>query len=310
MAISLFDAHCDTISCCEKFDWSLRETVGHLDLKRLSAYKKAVQVFAIFHNLAQAPADGMFAEAKRQQVVFAREMERNRDLVVQCRSGAQVRAANADGKVAAMLSCEGSELLNCDPENIEWAKQAGVKSINLTWNHANLIAGSHCAEPDRGLNDLGRAFVRRAQEAGILIDVSHCSDPAFWDLIKITQGAVIASHSVSRAVCPHTRNLTDDMFRAIVDTGGVAGMNFVERFVSQGDPVTLDDWVRHVEHFLSLGGEKHLGLGADLDGTRVLAGGLRGVQDMTLAWDALAQRGYPDELLEDIFYNNFLRVFD
>ena len=310
MAIPLFDAHCDTVSWCEKLGWSLRESEGHLDLKRLSAYEKAAQVFAIFHNLAKAPADGMFAEAKRQQAVFAREMARNGDLTAPCRSAAEIRQANAAGKVAALLSCEGSELLNCDPANIEWAKRVGVKSINLTWNHANLIAGSHCAQPDRGLNDLGRAFVHSAQEAGILIDVSHCSDPAFWDLMQITQKPVIASHSNARAVCAHTRNLTDDMFRAIVETGGVVGLNVYVPFVAEGESAGIDDLVRHVEHFLSLGGEKSLGLGADLDGCSSLAGGLRGVQDMTAIWDALAQRGYPDALLRDVFYYNFLRVFD
>ena len=309
MAIPIFDAHCDTISCCEKFGWSLRETVGHLDLKRLGKYEKAAQLFAMYHDLAKAPEDGMFAEAKRQQAVFAREMERNSDLVVQCRNASEIHAANAAGKIAAMLSCEGSELLNCDPENIEWAKQVGVKAINITWNHANLIAGSHRAQPDRGLNDLGRAFVRRAQEADILMDVSHCSDPAFWDLIKITQKPVIASHSNARAVCGHTRNLTDDMFRAIVETGGVVGLNFYGPFVSEKEPATMDDVVRHVEHFLDLGGEKSLGLGADLDGCSILAGGMHGLEDMPMVWDALAQRGYSNELLENIFYNNFLRIF-
>ena len=130
-SIPYFDGHCDTISLCEKEGRSLRENAGHLDLMRLKAYSGAAQFFAMYHDLADAPADGMFAECRRQQAVFAREMAKNADIVTQCRTAAEVKRANAEGKIAALLSCEGSELLNCDPANLDWAKKVGVKAINL-----------------------------------------------------------------------------------------------------------------------------------------------------------------------------------
>ncbi|MBQ9648759.1 MAG: dipeptidase [Oscillospiraceae bacterium] len=306
--IPYFDGHCDTISCCEKQGWSLRENNGHLDLLRLKAYSKAAQFFAMYHDMANAPADGLFAECKRQQAVFAREIEKNADLVEQCRTAEDVKRVNAAGKIAAILSCEGSELLNCDPDNLDWAREVGIKAINLTWNHANFIAGSHMSEAQRGLNDLGRAFVKKAQSYDILIDVSHCSDPAFWDLMEITEKPVIATHSNARAVCGHTRNLTDDMFKAIVRTGGVAGVNYWIKFVAPVDDPTMDDVIRHIDHFMELGGEKHIALGADLDGCAKLSGGMKGLQDMPMLWEALSKHGYSDALLEDIFYNNLLRV--
>lgn len=308
--IPYFDGHCDTISRCEKLGWSLRKNEGHLDLTRLKAYDRAAQVFAIFHDLAQAPADGMFAECKRQQAVFARELAQNADLAAPCRTAEDARSANAAGKVAAFLSCEGAELLDCDPERLDWAQEHGVKLINLTWNHANALAGSNKSEPERGLNDLGRAFVRSAQERGILLDVSHCSDAAFWDLMDVTEKPVVASHSNARAVCAHARNLSDDMFRAVAQTGGVVGLNFYAGFVSGTEGASMDDLLHHVEHFLALGGEKHLGIGADFDGCDPLCGGMRGAQDVPRLWEALKRRGYGDALLEDLFYNNFLRVFE
>ena len=308
--IPYFDGHCDTVSRCEKLGRPLRENDGHLDLTRLRAYAKAAQFFAIYHDLAQAPADGMFAECKRQQALFARELARSGDIAVQCRTAEDVRRANAEGKIAALLSCEGAELLNCDPDNLDWARDVGVKAINLTWNHANFIAGSHRNVSERGLNALGRAFVRRAQSYGILMDVSHCSDAAFWDLMEITEKPVIATHSNARAVCGHTRNLTDEMFRAVVDSGGVVGVNFWTGFVALSDAPTMDDILRHIDHFMELGGEKHVGLGADLDGCERLSGGMKGVQDLPLLWKALRRHGYDDALLEDIFYNNFLRVLE
>ena len=305
MELPYFDAHCDTISCCRRDGRSLRANGGHLDLERLHAYRKAAQLFAMFYPLSRAPEDGMFAEAKRQQAVFARELSQNADLAVQCRTGAEIAAAHEAGKVAALLSCEGSELLNCDPDHLDWAHDVGVRAVNLTWNHANFLCGSNVSETERGLNELGRAFVRRAQELDILIDVSHCSDAAFWDLIKITRAPVIASHSNARAVCAHPRNLSDDMFRALCETGGVAGINFYTAFLAP-EEAGLDDAVRHIEHFLDLGGEKHIGLGGDWDGCSPV---FSGIEELPLLYRALEARGYDEALLEDLFYNNFLRVF-
>lgn len=306
--ILYFDAHCDTISRCAKLGCGLRENDGHLDLLRLREYRRAAQVFAIFFDSAAAPPEGMFAECRRQQALFARELAQNGDLAVPCRTGAEVVQANDGGKIAALLSCEGGELLDCDPEKLDWAKQAGVVSVNLTWNHANGLSGSHREAPERGLSDRGRAFVRRAGELGIRLDVSHCSDAAFWDLVKLTEQPVIATHSDARAICPHTRNLTDDMFRAIAESGGVVGLNFYTAFVAPSGEPTMDDILRHFDHFLSLGGENHIALGADLDGCSALAGGLRGAEDMPRLWQALYDHGYDLNLLEKIFYRNWLRV--
>ena len=306
--ISYFDAHCDTLSRCEQHGCGLRENDGHLDLLRLKSYRKAAQVFAIFHDGANALPDGLFAECHRQQELFARELAENINLAAPCRTAKEVRRVNAEGKVAALLSCEGGELLDCDPDRLDWAHETGIVSVNITWNHANALAGSHCDAPERGLTDQGRAFVRRAQELGIRIDVSHCSDAAFWDLVEIAEQPIVATHSDARTVCAHTRNLTDDMFRAIAESGGVVGLNFYTAFVAPTDRPTMDDILRHFDHFLALGGEKHLALGADLDGCDKLAGQLTGVQDMPRLWDALREHGYSEPLLDDIFYNNWLRI--
>ena len=309
--IPYFDSHCDTISKCAHKGWELREHVGQLDLMRLKEYKKAVQFFAIFHNLARCPADGMFAECKRQQQTFVSELAKNADLAVQCRTAADIRKANAEGKIAAVLTCEGTELLNCDPANLEWAEQVGIRAINLTWNHPNFISGTNLYETDRGLNDLGKEFVRRTQEKKILIDVSHVSDKGFWDLMDITTRPVLASHSNARAICDHSRNLTDDMFKAIVQTGGMVGVNYWVMFINNTkEGATMDEFIRHIDHFMELGGEKNVGLGSDLDGCAKLPGDMQGVQDVTMLWEALSKHGYSDALLEDIFYNNYLAMLE
>ncbi len=319
--IPYFDAHCDTIHRCAVtapadqpeevrayFDavQSLRRNGGHVDLLRGAALGRYAQFFALYHDPDHAPADGMWAMCRRLHDRFLREMEQNADLVRHCRTADEVRAAAAEGKVAALLSVEAADLLECDPDRVDTAAEWGVRLCNLTWNVPNALSGTNCRESDRGLSHRGRDFVRALEEHHIYADVSHLSDPGFWDLVRTARRPIVASHSNSRALCPHPRNLTDDMFRAIRDSGGVAGINFYRHFV--GPEGSMDELTAHVEHFLELGGEKTLCLGGDLDGCEALAGGMNGVEDVPLLYRALEERGYDEALLEDIFWNNLLRL--
>ena len=187
------DGHCDTLSRCLDTGESLLKTEGQLDLTRLCVYRPAGQIFAIFHDGATTTPEGLFGRARRQSELFRREKERHPAEMEQ-----------------SFLSVEGSELLECSGERLEEAAAWGVRAVNLTWNHANAVSGSHRDDPGRGLSETGRAFVRKAESLGILPDVSHLSDAGFRDLARMTRGPLFASHSNSRAVCGHTRNLTDD----------------------------------------------------------------------------------------------------
>ena len=208
---------------------------------------------------------------------------------------------------AALLSIEGAELLACNPGRVAQAAQWGVRIINPVWNRTNALSGTNLEDPDRGLSAQGRDFIREMEGCGIYADVSHLSDPGFWDLVRMAHRPILASHSNSRAVCPHRRNLTDDMLRAIRNTGGVVGLNLYQSFV--GSDETMDGLVRQIEHMLDIAGEETICIGGDLDGCEKLAGGLRGVEDVPRIWAALAGRGYPRPLLENIFWNNLRRLF-
>ena len=185
--------------------------------------------------------------------------------------------------------------------------QAGFRISTLGWNESNVLTGSN--QTGEGLTDLGREYVRNAQELGILVDVSHISDAGFWDIMKITQAPVVASHSNSRAVCPHARNLTDDMFRAIRDTGGVAGINQFAEFL--GEKPTLDTICDHIFHFLEMDPEcRHIALGGDLDGCDALAQGFEGVQSYPALAQRLLERGLTEEMVMNLYWNNALGVMD
>ena len=324
--IPYFDAHCDTVyRCLETGETSaldygdsreeqcryyatsahLRRNGGHIDLERSRQFSRCAQFFALFHDAAEAPADGLWAQCRRMHDFFLREMVDNADIVCHCRTGREVDEAAAAGKTAALLSIEGADLLDCDVHKVETVAQWGVRLLNPVWNRANVLSGTNAEDPERGLSAKGRDFIRALEEYGIYPDVSHLSDAGFWDLVHIARRPIVASHSNARAVCPHRRNLTDDQFRAIRDSGGVVGLNLYLHFVGQP---TMDVLVAHVEHFLALDGEKTLCLGGDLDGCEALAAGMTGMQDVPKLYEALKARGYSDALLEDIFWNNLRRL--
>ncbi len=288
MKLPYLDAHCDTLSRCLNTGESLLKTSGQCDLTRLAAYEPSGQIFAMFHDSGDVPTEGLFGRVQQMYERFCRE-----------------RTAHPENMRGAMLSVEGGELLECSIQRLEEIRDWGVRSVNLTWNHANALSGSHREDPDRGLSGTGREFVRKAQSMGILMDVSHLSDAGFWDLADMTELPLFASHSNSRTVCGHTRNLTDDQFRAIRDSGGVVGINLFNVFVG-GD--RMEDLLAHFDHFLELEGEKALALGSDWDGDIVGAGGIRGVEEMYLLAEAMARHGYGEKLIRSIFYDNLARL--
>ncbi len=304
MNFPVFDAHCDTAYELYRKGELLGSNSGHISLERMECLPGCAQFFAFW---TADPESGetppslyrhMYDELLRQLALFS-------DRISLCTSAAQAERAWREGRVAAFLSIEGAEALDCDPAQLEAAYQMGIRMITLTWNGKNALAGSHVT--GGGLTDRGRAFVREAQRLGILIDVSHLSDEAFWDLAEITDGSIMASHSNSRAIYPHSRNLTDDQFREIVQTGGCAGLNLYTAFLGEG-AVTAETAADHVLHWFALGGEKTVCLGGDLDGCDRLPEGFSGIDSYPSLANALARRGLDDGAVENLMYNNLMRV--
>lgn len=304
--MDLFDGHCDTILKCYLEGGGLRRQTGHLDLERRRGKGRWAQFFATFGSPEDMPGRSLWEVFLEEYALFRSEMDANADLVSFCRTGAEAEAAFAAGKTAAFLSAEGAELLDCDLDKLRLAHRMGVRIVNITWNHPNALSGTNAEEQDRGLSEQGKAFVKTMGELGMLVDVSHLSDPGFWDVMEITDRPVVATHSNSRAVFPHPRNLTDEQFTAIINTNGVAGLNMYAGFL--GDDPDLDTVVSHLEHFLALGGENNVSMGGDWDGITSMPRGMSGIQDMEKLYEHLLRRNYSEALLEKVFYSNLMRV--
>lgn len=297
MVIPYFDAHCDTLSVLHSrgAEWSLGANAAEVDIDRLSAYSPAAQVFAIW--------GGHYEE---KLALLRRSLARDGRAVL-CRTAEEVRKANAAGKVAALLSVEGAEILGCSIERLREARERdGLAMINLCWNSDNALCGA-AMDSGSGLTDAGRAFVRAAQDVGVAVDLSHASERTFWDVLEIAEKPVIASHSNAAALSSEfPRNLTDEQFTALVKCGGGAGLNLCADFIGLGRDIGA--CCAHIEHFLALGGEKSLFLGTDFDGIAAVPRGLYGVQDMWKLYEALLERGHSEELVQDIFYGDLLRI--
>ncbi|NCB62489.1 MAG: membrane dipeptidase [Clostridia bacterium] len=305
--MDLFDGHCDTIYRAYQMGGGIRKSGGHLDLLRTRKYERYAQFFALFADREELGSGETLHEVMMAQYrIFLYEMEENSDLVSFCRTGKEAESAFQSGKSAAFLSVEGADLLNCDLALLEDAYHMGVRAVNLTWNHPNRLSGTNAEEKDRGLSGHGRAFVEKMQQLGMLIDVSHLSDPGFWDVVAMVKKPVIATHSNARSVFFDTRNLTDEQFTAIIKNNGVAGLNMYAGFL--GKAPGLDTVMDHLEHFLSLGGEKNVALGGDWDGCSELPEGVGGIQDMDKLYERLLSRNYNETLVRGVFFTNMQRV--
>lgn len=304
--IELFDAHCDTILRCYQEGVHLRENSGHIDLNRTRKFGRYAQFFATFGSPEDMPDRSLWEVFQEETALFFRELEENADWVSLCRDGKEAENAFSTGRCAAFLSAEGAELLDCDISKLRRAYEMGVRAVNLTWNHPNALSGTNAEEQDRGLSRQGREFVREMNRLGVVVDVSHLSDPGFWDVMEISTRPVMASHSNSRTVFFDVRNLTDEQFTAIIEKNGVAGLNMYANFL--GENSDLNTVVAHLEHFLSLGGAGNVALGGDWDGCSRLPAGLTGIQDMDRLYELLLRRNYGEDLVRGLFYSNLMRV--
>ena len=311
MRFPVFDLHCDTALALLGEDvnqaGSLASNKGHIDLNRAEKLAGYCQCFACFTTpfMEQWHHITPTLVFEREIATIQREIDKNKNRISIAYSPEDVIANLEKGKMSAILTIDGPAGFGFDPELLESMFLAGFRISTLGWNESNPLTGSN--QTGGGLTGLGKAYVRQAQSLGILVDVSHISDEGFWDIMKITQAPVIASHSNSRALCNHSRNLTDDMFRAIRDSGGVAGINQFADFL--GQKPTLDTVCDHIFHFMELDPEgKHIALGGDLDGCEALAEGFEGVQSYDALADRLIARGLDAATVQNIYWNNALGV--
>jgi membrane dipeptidase len=221
------------------------------------------------------------------------------------------------GRVAAILHLEGAEPLAPDLSDLDEWHARGLRSVGLVWSRANAFAEGvpfrFPSSPDTGpgLTASGRELVRRCNDLGILVDLSHLNEAGFWDVARLSSKPLVATHSNAHALCASTRNLTDAQLDAIGASGGVVGVNFAVSFLREdGGQVAatpLAEIARHVEYIAARIGIDHVAFGSDFDGALVpeALGGIAGLPKLV---DALRASGLDDEAVAKVTHRNWLRV--
>ncbi len=312
------DMHCDTITALYRNNGSLLENDLHVDLNKMRKGECLMQNFAVFTDITKE--DSSFTKAAIDY--YYRQLEENKDLIAATYSYEDIIRNDENGKISAVLTLEEGSVIDNDLDNLNYYYDRGVRMITLTWNYPNGIGfPNFIYEKDRdhdklhtinekdGLTPFGIEYVRRMEELGIIVDVSHLSDAGFYDVLKYATKPFVASHSNARSVCPVARNLSDDMIRKLANKGGVTGLNYCSAFIEDlnEEYTTIEDMVRHIRHIVDVGGIGCIGLGSDFDGigNKLEIVDASGVQKL---YEALKPHFSEDEL-EKIFYKNVLRVY-
>lgn len=218
---------------------------------------------------------------------------------------------------AAILHFEGAEAIDEDLNALEVFYRAGLRSLGIVWSRPTVFAhGVPIAFPSSpdigpGLTDAGKRLVRRCNELGILIDLSHMNEAGFWDVAALSDAPLVATHSNVHALCQISRNLTDKQLDAIKASDGMVGLNFATGFLNEDGSWDadrpLDVMVRHLDYLVERLGETRVGLGSDYDGARV-PDAVGDVSKLPNLIAALQAAGYNDALLHKLTHQNWLRV--
>lgn len=222
-----------------------------------------------------------------------------------------------DDVLAAILHFEGAEPIDPDLKALEVFYQAGLRSLGLVWSRPNAFAEGvpfrfpHTPDTGPGLTEAGRALVKACNQLGILIDLSHLNEAGFWEVAKLSDAPLVATHSNVHAISPSTRNLTDRQLDAIKESDGMVGLNFAVGFLSpEGKPdpaLPLEVMVRHIDYLVERVGIDRVGFGSDFDGATIPAA-IKDVAGLPKLIDALRAAGYGDGDLRKIAHENWVRV--
>jgi membrane dipeptidase len=239
----------------------------------------------------------------------------------------ELRKENKKGKYALMLSMEGAEPIQNSLRLLNVYYDLGVRMMTLTHSRRNDVGtGSYTSvgadEREGGISDFGEKVIRRMEELGMAIDISHLNDEGFWDVIEITDGPVVASHSNARALCDNPRNLTDEQLKAIAEKDGVVGLaSGVDNFVKP-ENADLEDFLEHLDYMVGLIGVEHVGFGFDYweyleeyfpGASEDWGRGIKGMSDSSevdILIRELKERGYSEKDIEKMMRENFLTALE
>lgn len=310
------DMHCDTITTLydrmqKGSSETLRNNFIQIDFEKLGKSAYLLQNFAVFLDKEIWTKD-LYKEAMLRIDFFRNQLSQNDDLIRLVTSFDEILRNEKEGRTSALLTLEGGEILEGNVDNLTVFHEKGVRMITLTWNYDNELGHCHFDVEGRGLTKFGVEAVERMEELHMIPDVSHGSDALFFDVCKVAKKPFVASHSNARSVYDRTRNMSDEMIRALAEHGGVMGMNFYAGFTSakarDAGMCYLEDILKHMKHVVNVGGIECLGLGSDFDGIDTDVEWRNAGEMDRLLW-GMKKAGFTESEYDKICRGNVLRLY-
>jgi len=316
------------------------DNIGHLDWPRMkqggffggffavyiSSDDMGIDIDALMTRAEyDVPLPPALALAPSQQVtlrmasILIRIARASKGEVMICRSAADIRHCLDHGKLATILHIEGAEGIDPDLTMLDVLYESGLRSIGPVWSRPNIFGHGvpfrYPSTPDTGpgLTDHGRELVKACNRLKVMIDLSHLNEKGFWDVARLSDAPLVATHSNAWAVCPHSRNLTDKQLAAIRESRGMVGVNFATSFIrpdgQRSDDTPLEEMIRHMDHLIEHVGVDGVGLGSDFDGATIPAeiGDVRGLPRLV---EAMRRHGYDEATIRKICYENWINVLE
>lgn len=310
--IVTLDSHCDTPMLFEQgYRLEERSDIALVDLHKMDeGGLDAVTMVAYIpqgardkNALARATrnADGLLSE-------IAVQVERNNGYVALCDSPDNVYRCKQEGQKVIMRGIENGYAIGKDIANISRYRGMGVVYMTLCHNGDNDICDSARGNGEHGgLSAFGKEAVMEMNRVGMVIDLSHAAESTFWQVLELSTVPVVCSHSSCKALCNHPRNLTDEQMAALASKDGVVQVTMYSGFLREEGEATIDDFIMHLEHAISVAGIEHVGIGTDFDGDGSVKGCSSASQLRNITRELL-RRGYCESDIEKIWGGNWLRV--
>ena len=326
--MKIIDMHCDTIMALMNTKNNIYESDNMIDLKKLKQGNYLLQCFAMFVPYASKDEENYspFEVCNKMIDRYYQEIEQYQDIIKPAYTYQDIENNIKENKITALLTIEEGGVCLGNIEFLRNFYRLGVRMMTLTWNFKNEIASPNIdyfsfdrtkqekpkfiPNTKDGLTDFGKEVVKEMNRLGMVIDCSHLGDKGFYDVIELSTKPIVCSHSCSRTVCNHVRNMTDDMLYKLKENKGVVGINYCRSFIIEEERVaTVKDIVKHINYIKNLIGIDYIGLGSDFDGISNKDIELKDPSMMNLLIEELKQQNYSEEEIDKITHKNVLRVF-
>ena len=309
MFVSLFygDMHCDFIYqfMAHKKTLCNESKIYEVDGPRLKKGNVKFQVFAVFPNPRKGEG---WSYVKKAINEFKKEANRcGYFKIILNKSDIDYVLMHRD-VIGVIIGLEGAHGIEGKMERVDSLFDMGLRVFTISWNTANTFADGTDEIVYHGLSKRGKELIRKLESRGIIIDVSHLPEEAFYDVMNIVKNPVIASHSGVKSICNHKRNLTDEQIRRIAENGGVIGIPFHSPFIKDKGEATMDDVVKHIVYVRNLVGYEYVGFGSDFDGLIKPVKGLEDATKYPLLEEGLRKENLSEDEIRAIAVGNFLRV--